>query len=88
MEGGKVTRVTREVALCAAPAAAGGFDPATEHTVLGGLVVLFASAAIWMFRRWPSRPSAEAAGATSERAPSSREPGGEALAPRAWPVAT
>ncbi len=82
MASEKVTRVAREVALCAAPAATGGFDPATEHAVLGGLVVLFASAAIWMFRRWPSRSAAWAAGATSEQAPSSPEPGGGALAPR------
>lgn len=83
MGEGKVTRVTREVALCAAPAAAGGFDPATEHGVLGGLVVLFVAAAIWMFRRWPSRP---AAGTANEGLPSSREPAAEGLAPR--PVAT
>ncbi|MBA3420387.1 MAG: hypothetical protein H0U12_00550, partial [Thermoleophilaceae bacterium] len=78
MASGKVTRVTREVALCAAPASTAGFDPATEHTVLGGLVVLFVSAAIWMFRRWPSRPGSEAPVA-SERAPSSREPAAEGL---------
>ncbi len=86
MGNGKLTRVTRDVALCVAPASTGSFDPATEHAVLGGLVVLFVSAAIWMFRRWPSR-SAPEAGVTSERAPSSREPAAEALAPRPRPAA-
>ncbi len=85
MGDGKVTRVTREVALCAAPASTGGFDPATEHGVLGALMVLFVSAAIWMFRRWPSRPTPEAAG-TRERVPSSREPAAEPLGPQ--PAAT
>ena len=82
-----VSQVAREVAQCAASGNA-GFDPATEHAVLGGLVMLFVSAAIWMFRRWPSRPAAGAAGATSERAPSSREHGRGALAPRPRPAAT
>ena len=88
MSSGKVIRVAREVTLCAAPAAAGGFDPATEHTVLGGLVAIFVGAAFWMFRRWPSRSTPAAAGTTSERAPSSPEPAAEALAPRPRPAAT
>jgi len=87
MSSGKVTRITREVALCAAPAATGGFDPATEHTVLGGLVALFVGAAFWMFRRWSGRSTPEAAGAASERGSSSREPAAEALTPRPRPAA-
>lgn len=86
MGDGKLTRVTAQAAACAA-SGSGGFDPATEHAVLVGLVALFVSAAIWMFRRWPTR-SAPQAPVAGERAPSSREPAAAGLAPRPRPAAT
>ena len=87
MGDGKLSRVTAQAAACAASGSSSGFDPATEHAVLVGLVTLFVSAAIWMFRRWPSR-SAPQAPVAGEQAPSGREPAAGALAPRPRPAAT
>ncbi len=80
----KLTRVPREVALCAAPASTGGFDSSTEHAVLAILVGLLVSVGIWMFRRWPSRPAPQPAAA--EQAPSNREPT-TVVSPRPQPAA-
>ncbi len=53
----KLTRVPREVALCAAPASTGGFDSSTEHAVLAILVGLLVSVISAELRHQEALPS-------------------------------